>query len=499
MRSSSEKVKRKATKPSATDLLDQLFNEEKGFAVKLQAAVTYREEGGMQCRIALQFDSELRRLKACLKKAMNYGKRFDKIDELRYELREQPYRANFGDELTFLFRVLLAAFLNFTIPAKAYVPALRILRELSDREKKAIAEFVPEDFWSDAALDAYQNSRNGLALQDWATFLEIQDEPMFSGVGLQTGMASLDQMTGGLSQLSVLAGPVGSGKTSLALQLIIGALQQEPDLCVLLFSLKESKTRAYRRMSSSLSGLRLEIGTGIKSLHPARQDKLQAAKETMQQVILPRLKVIDYLRHMSEAQEKPTEQAMLDEVRLLRHNSGCQRCLIVVDDIARLRPTTPIPMQDAGNYEKSPFVPHPNPTEDDKLGVLLRLHELTKEFVQPEGFPILALGRTNKHGECGERLTLQDVYGSTHLTYDAQTVLLLQPWGSAETPDITPVRLAVDKAAYGSGCGEIMLQFDRSVCQFRTESQLAAAVPPEKLAMVGVPKPARRRDRSTSN
>ena len=122
----------------------------------------------------------------------------------------------------------------------------------------------------------------------------------------------------------------------------------------------------------------------------------------------------------------------------------------------------------------SGVVPIPNPSDEDRMQILVQLQSWSRGGRSPEGFPILAIGRVRKDVDQGEPLTLDDVFGSAHLTYDARCVLLLQRWAQPSTPGVTPVRLAIGKVSDGGECGEILLDFHYNVSQFRERGSVTA-------------------------
>lgn len=75
--------------------------------------------------------------------------------------------------------------------------------------------------------------------------------------GLQTGLAKLDLLTGGFqkSDLVIIAGRPGMGKSALAGQIALNACEQNPGAVVAIFSLEMSKEQYAKRLLSTRSSI----------------------------------------------------------------------------------------------------------------------------------------------------------------------------------------------------------------------------------------------------
>jgi hypothetical protein len=200
----------------------------------------------------------------------------------------------------------------------------------------------------------------------------------------------------------------------------------------------------------------------VKSLSELDRNKMTAGQKTLEECVIPRLLVIDGLQSPSSGQIQNAQSPFEDLktwVKLLKNETGRKRCVVVVDSLHRI---VPITTRDDADGERI-YVSNHAASDEDRLRELIELQKSSQTAALPHGDPILVICGCRKDVGSSKRLTIDDVYGSTFLAYDARAVVLLQWWGEPTSPEITPVRLAVDKVKDGGKRGEILLDFHHRI------------------------------------
>lgn len=115
-----------------------------------------------------------------------------------------------------------------------------------------------DELWERASAELAQSEENErfrpFQEQLLLTLHEILN-PSLATMGLLTRLTQVDMLTGGLepSQMYVIGGIQGSGKTALYLELILRLLETYCDVAVLVFSLEMHQKRLQQRLISNLS------------------------------------------------------------------------------------------------------------------------------------------------------------------------------------------------------------------------------------------------------
>src|SRR5262249_22732261 len=130
---------------------------------------------------------------------------------------------------------------------------------------------------------------------DWRAFEpwlgSVQEAPT---LGVATRLTPLDRATCGLQGVALLAGNTGSGKTTLAANISLGALRQDPGPGGVVFSLGMDKNKYFAKLLSLESGVDYRTLTS-GSYSPKVQQSLGAAKNRLTDQVLNRMRVVDSL------------------------------------------------------------------------------------------------------------------------------------------------------------------------------------------------------------
>ena len=368
-----------------------------------------------------------------------------------------------------LLRYLLACHEHITHSDDFRNQAFVEYREHRIGYNQILGDFIPTTVRTHAADLAYANNRNPTALEDWSVFLNhleaVQQKPT---LGLAMGLPALDQATAGLRGLTVLAGETTSGKSSLALQLAIGTLTENPTAAVLFYTLELTKDTYFTRLYSHFSGVPYRK---VTQPGPQERKRLQKATQRLQTEILPRLRIVDW---GSRQHDTPlTLDVMRSDVEEMWNRPGIERILVVVDPLQRWEVLDPATMSDDGARNNPPRPLTELEAEDLRVRTLMRLQALTRRPDVPEGDPILAVSGVRKVEHKRKRLTLGDVRGNYNTVCEAHCVLLLEPVAKSNThtQDTVSVILSVKKVRDGGAQGDIPLQFHYTLTKFEQPGQ----------------------------
>jgi hypothetical protein len=239
-----------------------------------------------------------------------------------------------------VLRYLLARRNDFDQVARQYFDeALReYMAKYADYDE-VVGDYLPADFNAEAkyrlAHRWYRRGEHLNAAQDWPVFAEIHEKLRGSPapLGILTGIKSLDDALGGLRGLTFLAGDKGTGKTTLALNMCLGALRNDPNLGCVFYSLDMPKERIYQRILCSVAGVDYRT-----LLDPAMSDsdkkKIEDVNRELLANILPRLRVLEKPQ-VPSASGLSKEQLVTDISGLFR-SSSVGNILVIVDLFQRI-------------------------------------------------------------------------------------------------------------------------------------------------------------------
>jgi KaiC/GvpD/RAD55 family RecA-like ATPase len=142
--------------------------------------------------------------------------------------------------------------------------------------------------------------------------------------GIRSGFVKMDQALQGLSGITILGGPPKAGKSCFSIQVATNvALSRSP---VIYYDFENGRQKIYRRTLSRLSRL---SDRQLRQTHLAEQT--QSRLGTSQQSIASMLR---YFRVVTD--RKLTADIMRRHIDFIRHETGRQRVLIVVDSLHKL-------------------------------------------------------------------------------------------------------------------------------------------------------------------
>ena len=199
-----------------------------------------------------------------------------------------------GDEPDYhpteVFRLALAHMAQLTFDDNDASIARQEVRRRLSLYRQLLGDFLPSEVYDQAAEENYTTNSNASALGDWSMFeIFLRENEADGGGGLKTGLPSFDAKARGLSQLTLLAGRTFSGKTTLAVMMALGVIEENPDTCVLFIELELPKSTIYRKILSCRSGVPYDLLEKLGSLSQEQRDKVSVATKELKGTILPRL------------------------------------------------------------------------------------------------------------------------------------------------------------------------------------------------------------------
>jgi len=370
-----------------------------------------------------------------------------------------------GSLIDLLFGYSLASHAGLGIFADSlYRKAWDEYRKQPTAYRKVLAEIIPQDFLSWAAeqlaAEAYRKGTNATAADDWDVFKGMLDSQLHHGLvglGLPTGLPKLDAALNGLSGLVLVGGEPGAGKTTFAQSIVVAALQGDPDLTALIYSLDISKHLWFERL------LCQRAGVDYQTLHHQQKSdetllRLSEAEKYLRQEILPRMKII----------EQPQDKDWFHELRAsfnkLVRATGKDKILVVIDLFQRMDVSTILP--DESEQKSHGKLLTDMQKDDFRLDAIKQFRDWSRNESMPAGPPSVVISEIRKGDDSKQDLTLEDIKGNGRIGFDADTVLLMMTPKNSGGSVTVPVNLRIAKARDGATRTDISLMFHHTVYKF---------------------------------
>lgn len=228
------------------------------------------------------------------------------------------------------------------------------------------------------------------------------------GLGLN-GLPKLEQATGGLRGLMVLAAAPNVGKTALAVQLGLDAVMSDPNVCFLFLSLEMPRGEITTRLLCNLARMdwsRVVLGPGPDGFSDEEEVALADARMKLAE-LGSRIMILDAANFAD-----PTVEGALAWLAELKAKSGCPRALVLVDYLQ----VFPLPQEVRQERGLSSDLD----VDRWRIGAMKELRDLAGEAV-------LVISEVNKPRQGGVWAnSMEDITGSARGIYTPDMVFLLQ-------------------------------------------------------------------------
>jgi len=228
-------------------------------------------------------------------------------------------------------------------------------------------------------------------------------------IGLSlAAMPRLEQATGGLRGLMLLAAAPNVGKTALGVQLGLAAVEADPDACFLFLSLEMPRQEIITRLTCNLARLdwaRLMLN-GEAGMSGEEREALAEARARLND-LGRRIMILDAYNS-----PEPTLEGALAHLNELKRSSGARRALILVDYLQ----VFPLPRE----VRRDLGIVSDQDADRWRIGAMKELRDLAGEAV-------LVISEVEKPAQ-GRRWaqSLEDITGSARGIYTPDMVFLLQ-------------------------------------------------------------------------
>jgi hypothetical protein len=265
-------------------------------------------------------------------------------------------------------------------------------------------------------------------------------------VGVSTGLPQLDQATGGLQQITLIAGRKQTGKTSLATQMCLAALRSDQKLAVVYYLLDDmTEDDLFDQMLCFEAGVdHAKFVSG--QLSAAEHAEVKSASSRLQKEIWARMHIIAHIE--DRYGQGVTGENIYDRCRYFMSLVGAERAMPVLDMFNDL----PHPRDSHRWEEDHRAILRRIESDPDRwrLEQILKLRDLSQKDC-PGGWPILALCQLRKPSSYREEPEVEDMLGGVDLGYKAKRVFILIPDATANpSKPVMPVTLVVKKARHAT-------------------------------------------------
>jgi len=342
-------------------------------------------------------------------------------------------------------------------------------------------EFVNHAKWQ-SACQVYKDGTSANVANDMAVYNDRlrQRQETATANALTTGLPTLDKLTGGLAEISILAGDTQTGKTQTAIEMGLAALTKNPRAGMLLFALDhESHEQVIDRIICTIAGVNvLDYQQG--SLSPEQNKKVAEAMTSLSADILCRVKVVEITPNFRSA------KLCFEDHEGVSHTKGLDSG-IICGQLASLHAVGQYyPILTVIDLLQQMPVPE-SITADSLEADRWRIKQLQEVYAQTcqwatGGWPILVLSQARKPERQRQRIEIADIKGSAGIAYSVKRIMLLSADPDADpAADATPITLTVAKCT-GGRCGDVPLVLDHvhsrmEEAQSKLKTPAAASLP----------------------
>lgn len=227
--------------------------------------------------------------------------------------------------------------------------------------------------------------------------------------GLATGFNEIDSLVGGLDRFVLLAGRSGAGKTTLALQLGLGALEQGTPIIIYSFEMSryEIITKLVQVVARGLFTNTIELRGNATDLEPDYKTLLEQSLQRLNRVgerlfIKDAINGIPKLLPPSANDYKDKRPSIYDDIEQVKKLTKADKVLVIIDSI-----------QDVVSTDNSNQVQ----AEIEAVSQITTLQQKTDAT-------ILCTSQKNK-GSINSKDSYGDVMGSMSLIHKPNTVIEL--------------------------------------------------------------------------
>jgi hypothetical protein len=278
--------------------------------------------------------------------------------------------------------------------------------------------------------------------------------------GLTTGLSTLDSAIGGQQGVTIIAGDTQVGKTSLASQIALTALQHDPQLAVAYHVFDDlTKDDLLNQLLCSLGKLTLDE-LDDSSLSDEKAAAHDDAQDLLFNSLSPRLDVLkssDYASWFNAP-------SLFGRCSSLALSCGATRVLTIIDMLDDM----PLPKRSVRDgKEVASLIRDIRRMPDEwRLEQLQQFRDATL-LDYPGGWPMIVVSKVRKARNPGQRLCIKDILGRVETGYFAKQILLMEVDSSRESDDNkVPILLSAAKARHGT---TTELSLDFHFRQFRFE------------------------------
>lgn len=362
---------------------------------------------------------------------------------------------SFGGQIDPVLSCVLAELNGSEINNIIRFNAISTLMQRYDDYQVILGNLLPnwlvEDTRREYSAKAFDNGTNDTLAEDLDEYLHRLETSQPHGI-FSTGLPPVDEaMGGGVHGLTILLGDKGVGKTALSVNCALSALQADPSVAVLFYSLDINKRKLIDRIASSLIGVpTVELaGETIRG---------QIASESSPSIWRRiRIRERDFGWVSDQSGDTTVRRGLTaltiekDAASLLRQ-PGVDRVLIIID-----------------LFQKMVLPSSVSPSESDqyRLDAIDEAGQKLRRLRGNHCVAFLAISEMRKR-EAARRNALptrDDIKGDGRIPSDADNVLILAPSRDI-SQDEAELILRIDKGRDGVVRGDHKLRFLHRVNRF---------------------------------